>query len=162
MDRKLDVLQQILDEVTEDSGFYGSVVSSEEGLVVISSNLMDPKVEVESLAAKAASIINEKGVLSDYPDCVTIGYPNKKIFIQKISLTENSENSVLLIAILPSSLRYYKRKINKIAKQVWLRKDNPEGKIDAITAATISSRAVTDEIRKTLMSYKDVFEETSQ
>lgn len=118
MDRKLDALQQILNEITEDSGFYGSIISSDEGLIVISSSLMDPKIEMESLAAKAASIFNEKGVVPDDPECVTIGYPNKKIFIQKIPVFNNFENSLLLITILPSNLRYFKRKINKIAKQV--------------------------------------------
>ena len=32
--------------------------------------------------------------------------------------------------------------------QIYLKKDNPEGEIDSITGATISSRAVTDGIRK--------------
>ena len=118
MDRKLDVLQQILDQITRDSGFYGSIVSSDEGLIIVNSNLMDPKIEIETLAAQAATIFGEKNILSDYPDCVTIGYPNKKVFIQRISLFTKSDDSILLITILPHNLRYYKRKVNKIAKQV--------------------------------------------
>ncbi|MHA1132015.1 MAG: hypothetical protein ACTSQI_06030 [Candidatus Helarchaeota archaeon] len=118
MERKLDVLQQILDQITQDSGFYGSIISSDEGLIIVNSNQMDPKVEIESLAAHAATIFNEKGVLYDHPECVTIGYPNRKVFIQRLSLFNDSDNSILLITILPHNLRYYKRKINKIAKQV--------------------------------------------
>ncbi len=35
----------------------------------------------------------------------------------------------------------------KKAEEIVLKKDNPKGKIDAITAATISSRAVTNEVK---------------
>lgn len=37
---------------------------------------------------------------------------------------------------------------NKKAPEIVLEKDSPQGKIDAITAATISSRAVTNEVKK--------------
>lgn len=38
--------------------------------------------------------------------------------------------------------------------EIYLKKDNPEGKIDTITGATISSRAVVDGIRKLLKRMK--------
>lgn len=114
MDQKFYVLQQILDEMTEDSGFFGSIISSQEGLIIINSNQMDPMIEIESTAAKAASIFNEKGVLSDDPDSITIGYPNKKVFIQKIPLNNGEGDSFLLIIIMPNNMRYYRRKVNKL------------------------------------------------
>ena len=118
MDQKLNTLQQILNHITEDSGFFGSIVSSEEGLIIITSNQMDPRIEIENLAAKAASIFNEDGVISGNPEDITISYPNRKVYIQKISLFNNSKNSILLITIMPQNFRYFRRKINKIAKQV--------------------------------------------
>ncbi len=45
---------------------------------------------------------------------------------------------------------------NLIADEVFLKKDKKEGKIDAITSATISSRAATDAIRDGLKKYKEI------
>ncbi len=120
MDGKLNVLQQILDKITEESGFYGSIISSEEGLIIINSNQMDPRIEIESLAAQAASIFNEKSLLSgsDYPENVTIDYPTRKIFIQRIytadGINEKNRNGFLLIILMPNNMRYFRRKANKL------------------------------------------------
>ncbi len=118
MDQKLFTLQQILNHIIEDSGFFGSLVASQEGLIILTSNQMDPKIEIESLAAKAAAIFNEDGIISDNPEDIVISYPNRKIFIQRISLFDSIINSILLITIMPNNLRYFRRKVNKIAKQV--------------------------------------------
>lgn len=45
---------------------------------------------------------------------------------------------------------------NLTVEEVFLRKDKKEGKIDAITSATISSRAATDAIREGLERYKEL------
>lgn len=116
MDRKFNTLQQILNHLTEDSGFFGSIISSEEGLVVMNSTLMDPNIEIESLAAKAASIFNEDGVVTEHPEDITITYPNKKIFIQKISLIEGNGANAFLIVLMPPNMRYFKRKVFKLRK----------------------------------------------
>jgi len=118
MDQKFNTLQQILNEITKDSGFYGSIISSEEGLIILNSSQMDPKVEIESLAAKAASIFNEDDVVADHPEDITISYINKKIFIQKVSLPDNSDNYLLLITLMPHNYRYFRRRINKIINLV--------------------------------------------
>ncbi len=118
MDQKLFALQQMVDHITEDSGFYGTIISSEEGLIIINSNHLDSKIEIEPLAAKAASIFNDYEIISENPEDIIITYTNKKIFIRKLSPLNNSENSILLIAIMPLNMRYYRRKINKIANNV--------------------------------------------
>ncbi|MFH1379605.1 MAG: RnfABCDGE type electron transport complex subunit G [bacterium] len=41
----------------------------------------------------------------------------------------------------------------KSHKGMFLKKDSPQGEVDAITAATISSRAVTDAVRKALQKF---------
>lgn len=118
MDQKLFTLQQILNHIIEDSGFFGSLIASQEGLIILTSNQMDPNVEIESLAAKAAAIFNEDSLIKDHPEDIIISYTNKKIFIQKIPFFDQTSNSILLITILPNNLRYFRRKVNKIAKQV--------------------------------------------
>jgi predicted regulator of Ras-like GTPase activity (Roadblock/LC7/MglB family) len=118
LDQKLNTLQHIINDITEDLGFFGSIISSEEGLIIFTSNQVDPKIELESLAAKAASLFNDYREFSENPEDVTISYTDKKIFIQKISLTNNSDNGILLITIMPQNIRYFRRKVNKIAKHL--------------------------------------------
>jgi predicted regulator of Ras-like GTPase activity (Roadblock/LC7/MglB family) len=118
LDQKLNTLQHIINNITEDLGFFGSIISSEEGLVIFTSNQVDPKIELESLAAKAASLFNDYREFSENPEDITISYTDKKIFIQKISLTNNSSNGILLITIMPQNIRYFRRKVNKIAKHL--------------------------------------------
>lgn len=43
--------------------------------------------------------------------------------------------------------------------EVSLKRDNPEGAVDAITAATITSRAVTDRVREAAESFEEVWSE---
>ncbi|NVM53130.1 MAG: roadblock/LC7 domain-containing protein [Candidatus Helarchaeota archaeon] len=118
MDRKIDVLQQILDDIIEESGFYGIILTSDEGLIVTHSKLLDQEVDLDSLAARAANIFNENGIGIYNPEDIIVSYPNKKIFIQKVSFSEDSTPILLLITIMPSNVRYFKRKINKIKKNL--------------------------------------------
>lgn len=118
LDQKLNTLQHIINNITEDLGFFGSIISSEEGLIIFTSNQVDPKIELESLAAKAASLFNDYREFSENPEDITISYTDKKIFIQKIALTNNSDNGILLITIMPQNIRYFRRKVNKIAKHL--------------------------------------------
>ena len=118
LDQKLNTLQHIINNITEDLGFFGSIISSEEGLIIFTSNQVDPKIELESLAAKAASLFNDYREFSENPEDITISYTDKKIFIQKISLINNSDNGILLITIMPQNIRYFRRKVNKIAKHL--------------------------------------------
>jgi electron transport complex protein RnfG len=43
--------------------------------------------------------------------------------------------------------------------EVWLKKDNADGKIDAITAATITSRAITNCVRETAKEFGQAWQE---
>lgn len=118
MDQKLDALQEILNQLIEESGFFGSLLASQEGLIILCSKQMDPTLELESLAAKAASIFSEDSLISDYPEDIIINYANKKIFIQKVSIISGAGNNLLFITVMPTNMRYYRRKINKITKEV--------------------------------------------
>ena len=54
MEHEVPTLQQELNSLIEESGFFGGIVASQEGLVVLASNQRDPSVEIDSLAAMAA------------------------------------------------------------------------------------------------------------
>ena len=90
----------------------------ETGKKIAETQGISPKIELESLAAKAASLFNDYKEFSENPEDITISYTDKKIFIQKISLTNNSDNGILLITIMPQNIRYFRRKVNKIAKHL--------------------------------------------
>ena len=45
---------------------------------------------------------------------------------------------------------------NLTADEIFLKKDKQQGKIDAVTSATISSRAATDAVREGLKKYKEL------
>ncbi len=46
--------------------------------------------------------------------------------------------------------------------EAWLKKDAPDGTIDAITAATITSRAVTDRVREAAVGFREVRSELKE
>ena len=68
--------------------------------------------------------------------------------VKKIKILDNRETPGLGSKITGES--FLKQFAHQTVNEMYLKKDNKNGKIDAITAATISSRAVTDEIRKLL------------
>lgn len=45
---------------------------------------------------------------------------------------------------------------NLTAEEIFLKKDKQQGQIDAVTSATISSRAATDAVRKGLLQYREM------
>ncbi|MHA1321885.1 MAG: hypothetical protein ACTSRL_03735 [Candidatus Helarchaeota archaeon] len=118
MDQKLQKIQHILNKSIQEFGFFGSIIASQEGLIIFNSNQMDPKIEIEILAAKAAAIFNEQEMVMENPENITICYPKKKIFIQKISVFNGTVNNLLLIVLMPANMRYFRRKVNKIANKL--------------------------------------------
>lgn len=68
--------------------------------------------------------------------------------IRKIKIKEHSETPGLGSKITQES--FLNQFIGKTKEDLYLKKDRVEGKIDAITGATISSRAVVDGVRKLL------------
>ncbi len=116
MDQEVVVLQQELNHLIEKSGFLGGLIASQEGLVILASEQKDPSIEIDNLAANAASIFNENSMYSDSAEEVMISYPNRKVFIQKLLLPEDISNILLFILIVPNHLRYFRRSANKVAK----------------------------------------------
>jgi electron transport complex protein RnfG len=76
-----------------------------------------------------------------------------KILKVKISKAELSETPGLGMKI--SEEPFLDQFKNLTSDEIFLKKDKDKGKIDAITSATISSRAATDAVRKGLEKYKE-------
>lgn len=77
--------------------------------------------------------------------------------VSKVKIVKHSETPGLGSKIvLDSFLGQFKE---KSSEEIFLKRDNPSGAIDAITAATISSRAVTNQIRKGLQTYIESYTE---
>lgn len=80
-----------------------------------------------------------------------------KILKVKISKAELSETPGLGMKI--SEEPFLDQFENLSSDEIFLKKDKDKGKIDAITSATISSRAATDAVRKGLDKYKEFLPE---
>lgn len=121
------------------------------------------KLVKETGAKNAKKAVDANGKLLGYVAQIEpSGYADKIIVIvgldlnkrvTGVSIARDSETPGLGKKInLPSFRNQYK---GKTAPDVKLAKDSAEGKIDAITAATISSRAVTEAIRKLLDNFAE-------
>jgi len=76
-----------------------------------------------------------------------------KIIKVKIPKGELSETPGLGMKIAEENFLNQFR--NLTADEIFLKKDNHQGKIDAVTSATISSRAATDAVREGLLKYSE-------
>lgn len=77
-----------------------------------------------------------------------------KIKAVKIPKEELSETPGLGMKIAEEN--FLNQFSNLIADEIFLKKDNQQGKIDAVTSATISSRAATDAVREGLIRYREL------
>ncbi|HOK57049.1 MAG TPA: RnfABCDGE type electron transport complex subunit G [bacterium] len=78
---------------------------------------------------------------------VKVGIDNENK-IKKIKIKEHNETPGLGSKITQDS--FLNQFTGKTKDEIYLKKDKTDGKIDSITGATISSRAVTDGVRKLL------------
>ena len=119
--KNIDDLEKFLYAVNEKTGFFASMIISDEGLIILSSNNKpNNDMDLESLAAMAAGLfskdnINEYDLLKD----IEVNYKEKKVFITKLdeSLLNESKN-IMFIIIIPPNIRYFKRKINKVKNKI--------------------------------------------
>ena len=84
---------------------------------------------------------------------IRVGFDNNWK-IKGIKILQHNETPGLGAQIVTKEW-FLKQFENLVEKDIYLKKDNPEGKIDGITGATISSRAVTEGVRKLLEEVKN-------
>ena len=112
-------LENFLCAVNEKTGFFASMIVSEEGLIILSSNSSE-KIDLESLAAMAANLFTrdnftEFELLKD----IEVNYKEKKIFITKLNeKLLNETKNIIFLTIIPPNIRYFKRKISKVKDKI--------------------------------------------
>ncbi len=113
-------MQDDFNRVIREQGFLGSLIVSNEGLIIQSSKVMPDEIKVDTLAAKAAAIFSFEGVLHDEPDNIVINYSGMKVFIRKVTYPNQIYDFILLIMIMNPSERCFLRRTNKIANNIGL------------------------------------------
>lgn len=110
---KIDKIKEYLEDLNSKNGNKGCILCSEEGLVVISTKINDNKVDFDSLAAMAATLLNimEEQILLD----VIISYENRKVLLRKII---GDTCNLIFVNIFAYNKRYFRREINKTIKKI--------------------------------------------
>ncbi|MGB9677154.1 MAG: RnfABCDGE type electron transport complex subunit G [Candidatus Ratteibacteria bacterium] len=114
--------------------------------------------EKEISGIKYISVLNEKGEeIGKIFDIKSFGYGGDIYFkvgidnenrVKKVKIKEHNETPGLGAKITQDS--FLNQFTGKTKDEIYLKKDKLDGKIDAITGATISSRAIVDGVRKLL------------
>ena len=97
------------------------MIEGDEGLIILSSNNKpNNDMDLESLAAMAASLFSKESI-SDYELLrdIEVNYKEKKIYITKLDENLlNEAKNIMFIIIIPPNIRYFKRKINKVKNKI--------------------------------------------
>ena len=101
--------------IVEKTKIFGSILCSEEGLIIIDTFNNNSIYNTETISAMAASMISEHNYGYIPPQEIILSYENDKIVIRKI-LSPKKHLDLILISIVPHDLRYYRRYVNKIIK----------------------------------------------
>ena len=118
--KDVDELENFLYAVDEKTGFYGSMIISDDGLVILSSQNITNYFDMDSLAAMAANLFCSENIIDfDFLKDIEINFKEKKIFITRmLDKSEKKHRSIIFVTIIPPNIRYYKRKINKIRNKI--------------------------------------------
>lgn len=122
----------------------------------------DKFVEKETKGIKYFSVLNSKGEeIGKIFTTTSLGYGgyikikvgvDENFKIKGVKILQHNETPGLGAKI--TNDKFLSQFKGKTIEDIYLKKDKSNGKIDAITGATISSRAVTDGIRKLLEKVK--------
>ncbi|MBD3226623.1 MAG: hypothetical protein GF329_00410 [Candidatus Lokiarchaeota archaeon] len=113
-------VQRGMNDIVENSDICGSILCSQEGLIIVDTFGYDSIYNTETISAMSASMIHEHNYGFIPPEEIILIYNNEKIVIRNIFL-EEKDQEFLLISIIPINMRYFKRKVNKLEKII---KDN--------------------------------------
>jgi len=111
----VDKVQKQMDLIVQDSEIIGSILCSEEGLIIIDTFNYNSIYNSETIAAMAASMMFSHTFGFIPPNEIILTYDNEKVIIRKV-FSKKKNLEFLLITIVPSKLRYFRRHINKLAK----------------------------------------------
>ena len=111
--KDVNELESFLQAINQKTGFFGSLIVSDDGLIVLSSKNLSNDIDVESIAADAANIFNSDA--NFYKDAV-FSVNDNKVYVTRMQA--DSSKPMMFMIILPPNVRYYKRKINKIRNKI--------------------------------------------
>ena len=111
--KDVNELENFLHAINEKTGFFGSMIISDDGLIVLSSKNISDDIDFESVAADAANIFNSDA--NFYKD-VVFSVNETKVYITRMNV--DGSKPMMYMTILPHNIRYYKRKINKIRNKI--------------------------------------------
>ena len=109
----VDRVQRDMQSVVDNTNLIGSILCSQEGLIIIDTFGYNSIYNTETISAMAASMINEHNYGYIPPSGIILIYDTEKIVIRNINC-EKKNNEFLLISLIPVKMRYYKRHINKL------------------------------------------------
>jgi hypothetical protein len=109
----VDIVQKGMQSVVDNTNLIGSILCSQEGLIIVDTFGFNSIYNTETISAMAASMINEHNYGYIPPIGIILIYETEKIVIRNINC-ENKNNEFLLISLIPEKMRYYKRHINKL------------------------------------------------
>ena len=111
--KDVNELENFLQAINQKTGFFGSLIISDDGLIVLSSKNISNDIDVESVAADAANIFNSD---SNFYKDVVFSINETKVYITRMNI--DGSRPMMFMTILPHNVRYYKRKINKIRNKI--------------------------------------------
>ena len=109
-------LQSELERIRDESGLFGNILSSDEGLVIIDAINLE-NYDSTLISAMAASMITENHFGFSNPNEIILSYDTERIIINKFYI-QKKDVELLLISIIPPVMRYFKRCLNKSIKLV--------------------------------------------
>ncbi|TFF88291.1 MAG: hypothetical protein EU548_09055 [Promethearchaeota archaeon] len=108
-------VQREMNSIVNNSDIFGSILCSQEGLIIVDTFGYDSLYNTETISAMSASMIHEHNYGFIPPEEIILIYNNEKIIIRNIFL-EEKDQEFLLISIIPINMRYFRRKINTLEK----------------------------------------------
>ncbi|NVM28331.1 MAG: hypothetical protein HWN65_05775 [Candidatus Helarchaeota archaeon] len=116
-ERKLKVLQHILDEIDIQS-IYNICIASQEGQILISSNKTEQSSNIAPVAEKISKLFKNLKDLPQNPNDIVINCPNEKIYFQRIPKSPRSESFLLLIVSMSPNCLYFRRALKKNVNRI--------------------------------------------
>lgn len=107
----------MLDNININSLYY-LCIASKQGQILINSEKIPIRIDLNAIVQEVALLFRKLEKTIQQPNDIILTYTDEKVYVQKIPFNLNSENFLLLIAVLPINCLYFKRAIKKNMKQI--------------------------------------------
>ncbi len=112
------LLQMILDEYMERTGYHGAVIATKTGELLVTSTRLDPELHFPAYAQTAARFYQDIAEFQGEPGDLLIEGKKYKLFIRKLpKCMEPEDFHHLMIAMSPNAF-YFRQGIKRLLKQL--------------------------------------------